>query len=129
MLWQANNKERRNEIARNVYARHIDRMREERREYYRNNKDKWRTYFHSRRAREKYANGNFSETEWIALLEKYDYTCLSCGKQNTFLTADHIVPLSKGGSNSINNIQPLCKSCNSSKFTKTIDYRVNYDSQ
>lgn len=60
--------------------------------------------------------------EWDALCAKYDNRCLACGAKKK-LEQDHIVPISKGGSNSISNVQPLCRSCNSKKYTKIIDYR------
>lgn len=47
--------------------------------------------------------------------------CLCCG--STKITLDHVIPVHLGGKNEIANLQPLCKSCNSKKSTKIIDYR------
>jgi 5-methylcytosine-specific restriction endonuclease McrA len=47
---------------------------------------------------------------------------LCCGASGR-LQADHIVPLSKGGTTYIANIQPLCRTCNPRKRVQTIDYR------
>lgn len=75
-----------------------------------------------RRVRVVMSVGAYTETEWQALCFKYDGVCLCC-KQRKPLTVDHIVPISRGGSNSISNLQPLCAECNSRKGQKIIDYR------
>lgn len=46
--------------------------------------------------------------------ERDFYRCLKCGTHKD-LTIDHIIPTSKGGENTIENMQTLCHSCNSSK--------------
>ena len=58
------------------------------------------------------------------LLEHYapDDRCLACGEVRK-LSVDHVVPLTKGGSCWPDNLQPLCRPCNSSKRDQTIDYR------
>ena len=67
-----------------------------------------------RRALEKNAKGSFTKKQWEDKCKEYDYKCANCGKEKK-LTVDHIIPLSKGGTNYISNIQPLCLSCNSAK--------------
>lgn len=77
----------------------------------------------NRRARIKGSGGKITAKEWRCLCDKYGNICLCCKKPDAKLTLDHIVPLSKGGLHKIENAQPLCRSCNSKKGTKTIDYR------
>ena len=62
--------------------------------------------------------------EWELLKKQYNLICPSCGESEPEikLTKDHIIPLSKGGSDNIENIQPLCKKCNCKKYTKRIKY-------
>jgi hypothetical protein len=71
--------------------------------------------------------GTFTEEQWLMLCKSYGNICLGCGRGDRKLTQDHVVPLSRGGLNVIENIQPLCGPCNSSKHTKTIDFRINYE--
>jgi 5-methylcytosine-specific restriction endonuclease McrA len=49
----------------------------------------------------------------------YASSCYFCDSREK-ITMDHIIPLSRGGRHSIGNLQPLCKSCNSSKKTRFI---------
>ena len=73
---------------------------------------------HSRRARERNARGSFTRTEWCELKELYNNRCAYCKKRSNRLTVDHIIPLIKGGANSIDNIVPACGRCNSRKRDK-----------
>lgn len=92
-------------------------------EYQKRNLAKFAQYARNRRALCAGAEGSFTATEFRALCEQYSWKCLACGKHTKKLTADHVQPLSRGGSNLIDNIQPLCSRCNSSKHAKHIDYR------
>ena len=73
--------------------------------------------------------GDHSDSEWNSLIRIYDNHCVRCGSKcaKSELTKDHIVPVTKGGTNNIDNIQPLCLSCNILKNNRNSnDYRDNY---
>jgi 5-methylcytosine-specific restriction endonuclease McrA len=76
------------------------------------------------------AEGSHTQGEWELLKKQYGYICPRCKRQEPFmgqyrlyLTEDHIIPISKGGTDNIENIQPLCHSCNAIKGNRiTIKY-------
>jgi 5-methylcytosine-specific restriction endonuclease McrA len=49
-----------------------------------------------------------------AILERDGFRCLHCGVQDR-LSIDHIIPESRGGTMDIENLQTLCRRCNSRK--------------
>lgn len=111
------------------YKKPTQKIKEYQKEYQKvwraNNKDKRIMYRHNRRTIEKELDKSYKIFEWEDLKKKYNYICLCCKKKEPEirLTIDHIVPISLKGNNTIDNIQPLCANCNSSKHTKIIDYR------
>jgi 5-methylcytosine-specific restriction endonuclease McrA len=59
------------------------------------------------------------------VLRERDSTCDTCSRNpkrnlGTVLEIDHIVPVSKGGTNDASNLQLLCQSCNRGKGNKYI---------
>ena len=70
-----------------------------------------------RRARiaEARKNGVHTTEQWEALKAEFDYKCVECGIYGMHLDKDHIIPIYQGGSDGIDNIQPLCARCNARK--------------
>ena len=66
--------------------------------------------------------GSYTAEEWNTMCLFVGGRCVACG-QIAELTVDHIIPVSMGGGNDINNIQPLCMSCNASKGATEMDFR------
>jgi 5-methylcytosine-specific restriction endonuclease McrA len=66
-----------------------------------------------------YKGPHFKGKEWRELVMECGGRCLRCGS-----SVDHIVPLALGGSNTIENVQPLCSECNGIKGCEIMDYRT-----
>ena len=85
-----------------------------------------------RRCRMAGNGGVHTGEQFIALCRHFNYRCLCCG-QSRKLAADHVISVKQSISlmlplnflNDIDNIQPLCKRCNSKKNIQHIDYRTN----
>jgi 5-methylcytosine-specific restriction endonuclease McrA len=79
-------------------------------------------YLREKNAKQK---GDHTKLEWEQMKEFFNNTCVICyGESNLEnVEKDHIIPLYKNGSNSIQNIQPVCALCNSRKGYNTTDYR------
>jgi 5-methylcytosine-specific restriction endonuclease McrA len=101
---------------------HKDRLKEQHRAYWKANADRSKIHKQRRKARKLGQGGTFTLQEWQALCLTFENRCLACGATGK-LTPDHVIPLARGGRNDIENIQPLCLTCNLQKGTKTTDYR------
>lgn len=79
-----------------------------------------------KRKKRKYGTiqGIHTEEQWQDLLIKCKHRCFGCGLNTKRLTRDHIIPISKGGNDNIENVLPLCKSCNSSKHTEGAEWYI-----
>jgi hypothetical protein len=61
-----------------------------------------------------YERPNIPEKTRIEVWRRDEGKCVQCGSKER-LEYDHIIPISKGGSNTARNIQLLCEKCNRSK--------------
>jgi 5-methylcytosine-specific restriction endonuclease McrA len=78
----------------------------------------------ARRSRKASAIGSFTLEQVEALFVAQGGCCAYCQATENF-SLDHKTPLSRGGSNSVENLQWLCVSCNSRKRTRTDEeYRL-----
>jgi 5-methylcytosine-specific restriction endonuclease McrA len=83
------------------------------------NPDVWREAGRRRRARKLEAPGSCSAEQLAARFAYYGDRCAYCGAKGE-LHADHVIPLSQGGSEWPANFRPACEPCNKSKAGKLL---------
>lgn len=82
-----------------------------------------------RRHRAKGLTCSLTKEEWTAVVAFQDGVCAKCGRLFSGKlppTKDHIVPVSFGGGLCLENVQALCRKCNSSKQDSFADYREDW---
>lgn len=84
--------------------------------YYRRNTQRQVMWTRVRRARRRGAGGWHTPTQVLELFARQRGKCIYCRTSlKDGYDEDHIVPIARGGTNDIANIQLLCPRCNGSK--------------
>ena len=100
-------------------------------EYCKANPEKFSNYSRKRRARKMEAEGSVHFLLHLDLLKEQDNKCVYCGKDlSEGYHMDHIVPLSKGGTNWPDNLQILCPTCNlvkNGKLPQAYEKSIGYE--
>lgn len=104
------------------YMAHGDKIRAQNRMWASAHRAELRVAQHRYYARRAGNGGSYTLSEWRARCDEWGNRCLCCGS-DVNLTCDHVIPVLHGGRSSIDNLQLLCRSCNSRKKDRTIDYR------
>ena len=61
---------------------------------------------------------DLTSKQWEDVVDAYGGRCAYCNTQDK-MVQDHLIPLSRGGHHTLENVTPACQSCNSKKSTKT----------
>lgn len=132
--WRAAHPERAREVYRKYRLAHLEQYREwqhqwvlahpeQHREWSRRwtaaNPERHRIASARRRARLAGVLSTLTHAQWVSLCWNHQMACAYC-KAFGPLTIDHVVPISKGGGHTAENIVPACRSCNSRKGDRVL---------
>lgn len=101
----------------NKYWSEPEKFRAYGRQHAKDNPEIYRAARHRRRAKIRSNPDNDLTSDEIKLLmANYDF-CIYCNEKSD-LSIDHIIPIARGGANTLSNLVVACGSCNSRKRTK-----------
>ena len=68
--------------------------------------------------KENKSSGSIPDHVKAAVFQRDKGRCVQCGYVGEYIEYDHIIPRSKGGPNTVENIQLLCRKCNQIKSNR-----------
>lgn len=127
--WREENLEYVLNYGRKYHAENKDYLNEQTRLWRQNNRDRDSFYSKKRAELIKNLENDMTIEEWEEVIRSYGYKCAYCGmsqeehqtEYNQVLHQDHVVPITKGGGFTKDNIVPACIVCNASKGNKDLD--------
>ena len=121
------NREEKLEYGRSHYKENREYYSEFMKKYHLENPEAIRFNNQRRKARMAELPHTLTVEEWDETLEYFNNECAYCGDSESGLAQEHVIPVSKGGPYTQENIIPACKSCNSSKHvTELEEWYVRY---
>jgi 5-methylcytosine-specific restriction endonuclease McrA len=123
--YESQNRDKRNAKTRASYARHRDARLAYTRQYWKDRPEEACRHAALRRGRKRNAEGFYRSSHADAILDMQHGHCAYCDETER-LHLDHVIPLTRGGSNYPWNLQWLCAHHNISKGNKTdAEYRAH----
>ena len=104
------------------YEKNKDAIKARTSQYKKDHPKQYQMYNNRRLASKK--NGIIEDFTIKDIIEKYGDSCVYC--QSSFEHIDHYVPLSKGGSHTLDNVRPSCEQCNLEKSNKLPEEFMRY---
>mgnify|MGYP006935480359 CR=1 FL=1 len=123
-IYQSKNRDKITSYAISQYWKNRDKILARSRAYYKTSEGKLngRVQQHKRRARKRGAEGSHTKEDIKELYKKQNGKCYWCScVLNNKYHVDHIIPLSRGGTDYKDNLVISCQTCNQRKYTKTPD--------
>lgn len=118
--WRDRNREKLSGYSRSQRAKYPAKFVAKDKKWRMENPERSRAICSNRRARLRNANGTHSADDILKILGLQKNKCAYCRTdfRDKEYQIDHIIAIFKGGDNDRKNLQLLCKSCNSRKYTK-----------
>ncbi len=102
------------DFSRQYYWEH----KQNRQQYYQEHREQDRAYVHKRRAHKMSQGGSYTTQDIERKFRAQKKKCYYCHKPLSHYHIEHVVPLSRGGSNAPDNVVLACPSCNNSKHAR-----------
>jgi 5-methylcytosine-specific restriction endonuclease McrA len=91
----------------------------------RNNPERYRMISKRHRVRRLGIKAELTVDQWLSAIEVFDSRCAYCLRKLDVCETDHVVAISRGGTDNQDNVVPACGPCNVKKGTRPVWHMVN----